>query len=60
MRACRSSPISRAWCHIYVDKSADPEMAVAIVVNAKMRRTGICGALETLLLHEDVAHSHRR
>ncbi|AKI03112.1 glutamate-5-semialdehyde dehydrogenase [Hoeflea sp. IMCC20628] len=37
-------------CHIYVDKSADPAMARAIVVNAKMRRTGICGAAETLLL----------
>jgi gamma-glutamyl phosphate reductase len=30
-------------CHVYVDKSADPAMARAIVVNAKMRRTGICG-----------------
>tara|TARA_R110002020_G_scaffold59673_3_gene162509 strand:+ start:134 stop:1417 length:1284 start_codon:yes stop_codon:yes gene_type:complete len=37
-------------CHIYVDKSADPAMARAIVVNAKMRRTGVCGAAETLLL----------
>jgi glutamate-5-semialdehyde dehydrogenase len=37
-------------CHIYVDKPADPAMARAIVVNAKMRRTGICGAAETLLL----------
>ena len=37
-------------CHIYVDRSADPAMARAIVVNAKMRRTGICGAAETLLL----------
>jgi len=37
-------------CHVYVDKSADPEMARAIVVNAKMRRTGICGSAETLLL----------
>ncbi|MDP2732937.1 MAG: glutamate-5-semialdehyde dehydrogenase, partial [Hoeflea sp.] len=37
-------------CHIYVDKSADAAMARAIVVNAKMRRTGICGAAETLLL----------
>ncbi|WP_417426367.1 glutamate-5-semialdehyde dehydrogenase [Hoeflea sp.] len=36
-------------CHIYVDASADPKMARAIVTNAKMRRTGICGAAETLL-----------
>lgn len=37
-------------CHVYVDKSADREMARAITVNAKMRRTGICGAAETLLI----------
>ena len=37
-------------CHTYVDKAADPEMARQIVVNAKMRRTGICGATETLLI----------
>ncbi|WP_422371786.1 glutamate-5-semialdehyde dehydrogenase [Hoeflea sp.] len=37
-------------CHIYVDASADPEMARAIVINAKMRRTGICGSAETLLI----------
>jgi glutamate-5-semialdehyde dehydrogenase len=37
-------------CHIYVDQSADLEMAKSIVVNAKMRRTGICGAAETLLV----------
>ncbi|SIQ87198.1 glutamate-5-semialdehyde dehydrogenase [Rhizobium sp. RU20A] len=37
-------------CHVYVDRSADLDMAVAIVVNAKMRRTGICGAAETLLI----------
>tara|TARA_R110002020_G_scaffold6689_19_gene28435 strand:+ start:3236 stop:4519 length:1284 start_codon:yes stop_codon:yes gene_type:complete len=37
-------------CHVYVDKSADSAMARAIVVNAKMRRTGVCGAAETLLL----------
>ena len=41
-------------CHVYVDSSADPEKAVAITVNAKMRRTGICGAAETLLVHKDV------
>ncbi len=37
-------------CHVYVDKAADPEMARAIVLNSKMRRTGICGAAETLLV----------
>lgn len=37
-------------CHTYVHVTADPAMARAVVVNAKMRRTGICGALETLLI----------
>jgi glutamate-5-semialdehyde dehydrogenase len=37
-------------CHVYVDASADAAMARAIVVNAKMRRTGICGSAETLLI----------
>lgn len=45
-------------CHIYVDKSADLEMAKSIVVNAKMRRTGICGAAETLLMDRAVSDSH--
>ncbi len=36
--------------HVYVDRAADPAMARAIVLNAKMRRTGICGAMETLLI----------
>ena len=36
--------------HVYVDGSADPAMAQAITVNAKMRRTGVCGAMETLLI----------
>jgi glutamate-5-semialdehyde dehydrogenase len=39
--------------HVYVHKDADPEMATAIVVNAKMRRTGICGSSETLLIDQD-------
>ena len=39
-------------CHIYVDKAADLDMARSIVLNAKMRRTGICGAAETLLVDE--------
>lgn len=45
-------------CHIYVDASADLEMAVNIVVNAKMRRTGICGAAETLLVDKAAAATH--
>ncbi|MFN7025682.1 MAG: glutamate-5-semialdehyde dehydrogenase [Pseudorhizobium sp.] len=45
-------------CHIYVDASADLEMAKRIVVNAKMRRTGICGAAETLLVDSAAIGSH--
>ena len=45
-------------CHIYVDASADLEMAKAITLNAKMRRTGICGATETLLVDREVAKTH--
>ena len=37
-------------CHVYVDRDADPEMARAVVLNAKTRRTGICGAAECLLI----------
>jgi len=37
-------------CHTYIDKAADPAMAKDIAINAKMRRTGICGAMETLLI----------
>jgi glutamate-5-semialdehyde dehydrogenase len=45
-------------CHIYIDKSADLDMAKQIVVNAKMRRTGICGAAETLLIDRATADTH--
>lgn len=45
-------------CHVYVDRAADLAMARDIVVNAKMRRTGICGAAETLLVDRAVAPSH--
>ncbi|MFL6733132.1 MAG: glutamate-5-semialdehyde dehydrogenase [Sphingomicrobium sp.] len=44
-------------CHTYVHKAADPEDAVSIVRNAKMRRVGICGATECLLIDEAVAPS---
>ncbi len=45
-------------CHIYVDASADVEMAKQIVLNAKMRRTGICGAAETLLVDRAAVETH--
>jgi glutamate-5-semialdehyde dehydrogenase len=45
-------------CHVYVDKAADPEMAQRIVLNAKMRRTGICGAAETVLVDRGAAGTH--
>ena len=47
-------------CHTYIDRSADPEMARRVAVNAKMRRTGICGATETLLVDRPAAESHLR
>ncbi len=39
--------------HVYIDAEADPTKALEITINAKMRRTGICGAVETLLVHAD-------
>jgi len=42
-------------CHVYVDAAADLEMALAIVVNAKTQRPGVCNAAETLLVHGAVA-----
>jgi glutamate-5-semialdehyde dehydrogenase len=45
-------------CHVYVDRDADLEMAKKISLNAKMRRTGICGAAETLLVDQAVAATH--
>jgi glutamate-5-semialdehyde dehydrogenase len=44
-------------CHVYLDRAADPDKARAITVNAKMRRTGICGAAETLLVDAPLAQS---
>ncbi len=43
--------------HIFVDKAADPEKALRVVMNAKTRRTGICGAAECLLIHKDIAET---
>ncbi|WP_119678041.1 glutamate-5-semialdehyde dehydrogenase [Indioceanicola profundi] len=47
-------------CHVYVDRAADLKMARNIALNSKMRRTGICGAMETLLVDRPVADSHLR
>jgi glutamate-5-semialdehyde dehydrogenase len=47
-------------CHVYVDRSAKLEMAKRIVLNAKMRRTGVCGAAETLLIDAAAASTHLR
>jgi glutamate-5-semialdehyde dehydrogenase len=47
-------------CHVYVDGAADLEKARAITLNAKMRRTGVCGAAETLLVDRAVAATHLR
>lgn len=41
-------------CHIYVDESADPEMAVRIILNAKTQRIGVCNACESLLVHKNI------
>jgi glutamate-5-semialdehyde dehydrogenase len=45
-------------CHTYIDRGADPAMSRSIVLNAKMRRTGVCGATETLLVDRAIAATH--
>ena len=45
-------------CHLYVDETSDPDLASKIVENAKLRRTGICGAAETVLIDEKCIDSH--
>src|SRR5207342_283306 len=45
-------------CHVYVDQAAALDMAKSIVLNAKMRRTGVCGAAETLLVDRACAATH--
>jgi glutamate-5-semialdehyde dehydrogenase len=45
-------------CHVYVDRDADVQMARAIVLNAKLRRTGVCGAAETLLIDRACVDTH--
>ena len=47
-------------CHMYLDKSANIQMAKKLIVNAKMRRTSICGALETLLIDAKAINSHAK
>ena len=47
-------------CHIFVDKSANLNMAKKIIINAKMRRTSICGAVETLLIEKKAVNSHAK
>ncbi|SHF02952.1 glutamate-5-semialdehyde dehydrogenase [Desulforamulus putei DSM 12395] len=44
-------------CHVYVDKEADPAMALDIILNAKCQRYGVCNAAETLLVHREIAPS---
>lgn len=45
-------------CHVYIDESADPEMAVSIALNAKTQRPAVCNAAETLLIHKSWADQH--
>ena len=44
-------------CHVFVDQSADPDMALAIIENAKCQRPGVCNAIEKVLIHEAIAAS---
>lgn len=45
-------------CHMYLDESADVEMAIELVINAKTQRPSVCNAIETVILHEDFLHAH--
>jgi len=45
----------KGLCHTYIDKNADVEMALKIAYNAKVQRPGVCNAMETLLVHKDIA-----
>jgi glutamate-5-semialdehyde dehydrogenase len=44
-------------CHVYVDRAADPEKALRILVNAKVQRPGVCNAAESFLVHRDIAQA---
>lgn len=59
---CENSTIpvikhDKGVCHTYVDRYADPDMAEKICINAKCQRPGVCNAMETLLVHEEIAGS---
>ncbi|MCU4675899.1 glutamate-5-semialdehyde dehydrogenase [Catenovulum sp. 2E275] len=45
-------------CHLYIDESADIEMGIDLLLNGKTQRTGVCNALETLLVHKDIAEQY--
>lgn len=45
-------------CHTYIDASAKPEMALPIIINAKVQRPSVCNAMETLIVHRDYAEKH--
>jgi glutamate-5-semialdehyde dehydrogenase len=47
----------KGLCHTYIDREADPEAALRIAVNAKVQRPGVCNAMETLLVHREIAPS---
>jgi len=44
-------------CHVYIDDEADPDMAVSIAFNSKAEKLAVCNALETLLIHQDIAQT---
>jgi glutamate-5-semialdehyde dehydrogenase len=52
---CPTIETGEGVCHVYVDRAADLEMAEAIAVNAKVQRPSVCNAMETLLVHREVA-----
>lgn len=45
-------------CHTFIDESAKPEMALPIIINAKVQRPSVCNAMETLIVHRDYADKH--
>ncbi|WP_010677364.1 glutamate-5-semialdehyde dehydrogenase [Bacillus timonensis] len=45
-------------CHVYIDETADPKMAIEIAINAKIQRPSVCNAIETVLVHKDWASNH--
>jgi glutamate-5-semialdehyde dehydrogenase len=47
----------KGLCHTYVDRAADPAMAIDLAFNAKVQRPGVCNALETLLVHREIAEA---